>query len=740
MTESVLDKSAVLTGVDEPRQRFKRYARGRIAHFWNRQILTAIGSGYLALMTSPAVGLSAAAIALLGEAIDCANLRAQVRALDRGRAFHVASKRAGLTAALQAISISICVLFAWHLPTENSGVHFALVFLMSAALNAGLVWPYHKLSASVRLAVYSVALTGAAIHQLITWDMSLNAYLAEAIAMILMSYIVVIVLQFVIGSNHRQTRSARQILATAKALEASDKEKKISQEEARRLSLVARHANDSIIISNPLGEIAWVNEAFSKITGYDSEEAIGKRPADLLNHADSSDETTRAISLHIQQGRPIRTEILNCRKDGQKIWVETNIVPVSKGDGTIEMVVAIERDITAIKAHEAELAEAKIQAERGEKSKTEFLATMSHEIRTPMNGIIGLSELLAEHKLPDEVQKYVVTIKESAGALLSIINDILDFSKLDAGQLTIDPIEFDLRACFAGSVELLAPQAAEKGIYLDVVEEQALPLHAIGDDGRMRQIFLNVIGNAIKFTSQGGVTLTTRVSESADEFRIFVDVKDTGIGIDENRISQIFEKFQQADGQTTRKYGGTGLGLSISKQLAEHMDGGISVKSTLGEGSTFTLDLKVGKPRRASDRGKGSLPAPTEISPMSILVAEDNKTNRFLISKYLQGLPVDICFAHDGLEAVEYTKDLEPDLIFMDMSMPEMDGLEATQRIRASKQTQPHIIALTANAFASDREACFQAGMDDFLAKPVRKADLLGKLSEFSASLPTNQL
>lgn len=735
MQQSVPQINTALHRGDFPREQFERYARGRIKYFWRRQVLVGIGSVYLLLMASPSIALMAALIAVAGEVLDCGNLHLQLKALARGADFNKSSLMAIITAVIQAATISICIVFAWFADGGELSRHFATVFLMSAAVNAGLVWPYHKTSASARMIVYAVVLIGLMIHQFVTWQASIEAYLTEAISIFLMCYMVVIILQFVIGSYARQRRSTNQILATSKALEASDKQKRLSQDEARRLSLVARHANDSIVISAPDGQITWVNEAFTRITGFTAKEAIGQLPSALLNAPETSDETTQAISTHIQQGRPIRTEILNRRKDGEKIWVETNIVPIGRGDGTVEMVVAIERDITAIKAHEKELAEAKILAEHGERSKSEFLATMSHEIRTPMNGIIGLSDLLVEHDLPDEIRKYVVTIKESAGALLSIINDILDFSKLDAGQLAIDPIEFDLRACFSSAVELFVPQARDKGIYLDVIEEQQLPNLAIGDDGRVRQIFLNMIGNAIKFTSQGGVTLTTRVSETDEEFEIFIDIKDTGVGIDQNRISQIFEKFQQADGKTTRKFGGTGLGLSISKQLAEHMKGGISVVSTLGKGSTFTVELTMGKPHRLGDRGKAEKQTGSEISPMSILIAEDNKTNRFLIGKYLQDLPVDICFAHDGKEAVEYTREREPDLIFMDMSMPEMDGLEATQRIRAARCSQPYIIALTANAFASDREACFQAGMDDFLAKPVKKADLLGKLSEFSATL-----
>ena len=740
MVQPILEENASAPLSDARIVRFQRYARGRIAHFWKRQILTAIGSAYLMLMISPTIGILAGAIALIGEIVDCANLRHQSKVLDQGGDFRKASSMASFTAMLQALSISCCILIAWLLPSVGNGPHFALVFLMSAALNAGLVLPYHKQSASARLIVYGATYVAGAIQQYVTWEGGADAYISEAVSTLLMFHIVTIVLQFIVGSHAKQTRSLRQIQATSKALEASDKQKKRSQEEARRLSLVARFANDSVIISNPKGQIEWVNEAFTRITGFDAEEAVGLMPSEFLNHEETDPIVSKEIGWHVKRGKPIRAEVLNRRKDGVKVWMETNIFPVRAEDDTVEMIVAIERDITALKEHEAELAKAKVSAERGEKSKSEFLATMSHEIRTPMNGIIGLSDLLVEHDLPEEVRSYALTIKESAGALLSIINDILDFSKLDAGQLTIDPVEFDLRACFASSIELFVPQATGKGIYLDVVKDQPLPTHVIGDDGRVRQVLLNMIGNAIKFTSQGGVTVKTHLVEIDEDYLLTFEIKDTGIGIAQDRVTQVFEKFQQADGRTTRKYGGTGLGLSISKQLAEHMGGSIKVDSTLGEGSTFSINLKFGKPRRASDRQKKVKTSIEEIAPMSILIAEDNKTNRFLIGKYLQGLPLDVCFAHDGREAVEYTRDHAPDLIFMDMSMPEMDGLEATERIRELQGHRPHIIALTANAFASDREACFQAGMDDFLAKPVKKADLLGKLSEFSATMHANPL
>lgn len=720
--------------------RFQRYARGRIKHLPKRQILTVVGSGFVALHTSLFIGLMAACISIIGEVIDCVCLKRQLIALKNGQRFSLLSARASISAGIQAVCTAICILMAEALPDAGVGIYFALVFLMSAAMNAGLVLPYHKPSAYARLSVYFITFLVILLQQYFRAGGAFEVFIADALTMTMMGYIVYVILHFVVSNHEKHLRNTKQILATSQALEASDRLKRESQELARKLSLVARHANDSIVISGPTGSITWVNEAFTRITGYEASEAIGKTPAELLNDASTSLEMTANIANHIRQGKAVRADILNRRKDGRTIWVETNIVPIKTDDNQVEMIVAIERDVTAIKEHEKELAEAKIQAEQGEQAKSEFLATMSHEIRTPMNGIIGLSDLLFELPLPKEAHSYASTIRDSADALLTIINDVLDVSKLDAGQLSIDPIPFDLEACFHKSIELLAPQAVQKGIYIDVEQDKDLPKDAIGDDGRVRQIFLNVIGNAIKFTSFGGVTVRPKIETTDTGYLLVVEVIDTGIGIHSDRIDQVFDKFQQADSKTTRRFGGTGLGLSISKQLAEMMQGDISAVSTMEKGSTFTITLCLGRSVLQNTNSIQRQNLASDIAPMSVLVAEDNKTNRFLISKYLKGLPLDVHFAHDGKEAVESMQAVTPDLIFMDMSMPEMDGLEATKRISASRGIQPHIIALTANAFASDREACFAAGMDDFLAKPVKKTDLLGKLADFSATRSANQL
>ena len=315
------------------------------------------------------------------------------------------------TSVFQAFCTSICILLAELLPQGGAGVNFALVFLMSAALNAGLVWPYHKPSSLIWLALYSLTFSVIIVDQLGRSNGQLKSFMADALMILMMAYFVCIILQYIVLSDAKHQKNTGQILVTSQALEASDKLKRESEEQARKLSLAARHSNDSVIISDTYRRISWMKEAFSKITGYTRSEAIGRTPPDLLNDEATDLEASKKIAQHIQAGDPIRAEVLNKRKDGEKVWVETNIVPVKLDDGSIEMIVAIERDIAAIKAHEQELAHAKVLAEKGERAKSVFLVTMSHEIRTPMNGIIGLSDLLADLDLSEDAQVYAQPLR-----------------------------------------------------------------------------------------------------------------------------------------------------------------------------------------------------------------------------------------------------------------------------------------------------------------------------------------
>lgn len=497
--------------------------------------------------------------------------------------------------------------------------------------------------------------------------------------------------------------------------------------ELKRLSLVARYASDSIILTDPETNILWVNAAFERMTGHSADEALGRKPGDLLNSDLTDPETIDAINSHKKRGIPFKTEVLNQTKSGDQIWVETNIVPVRAPSGEVTMIVAIERDVTQEKAHKQELAEAKSVAEMADRAKSDFLANMSHEIRTPMNGIIGMADLLAEADLPDENHQCVEVIQSSSHALLKIINDILDLSRLEAGRVEILPGDFNLRNCIDNIIDLLEPGANEKDLILQCEVSADVPDMVRTDEGRLRQILVNLIGNAIKFTESGSVSVRIASSDT-DPYRVSIEVEDTGIGIADEKLAHVFDRFSQEDAATTRMFGGTGLGLTISDVLARLLGGRISVRSEQGKGSCFEVTLQTAPPLDQQHARPKRERSPDFLQGVSILMAEDNATNRLLIRRYLEGTGAELIETVNGHDAAETCLERQPDIVLMDMAMPVLDGLAATRRIRGYDINQPCILALTANAFASDLEACLDAGMDDVLTKPINKSTLLDRL------------
>lgn len=711
-----------------------RYARGRVAHFANRQIVTLVGGAVLLVMNGWQIGVLAVLVAVCGEIIDCLYLRRVPERLKQGAPVARIYALSTITATIQAVTIAFCVSLSWFGQASQFSPLFAIAFLAGAAVNGGLVMPYHRAAAVARLAVYAVSLCTLFVNDALHLRSLEIEFVMDSAGALLLAYMVYLFLQFVNRGYQRNGKNMLALTEQSHALEVANKQLRERQKEAERLSLVAKHANDSVILIDVDGRIAWVNDAFTRITGFTPDQAIGQMPGDLLNGPQTKSTTTQALQDAVAAGQPFRGEIQNVTRDGRVIWIETNQVPVLDADGNVEMMVAIERDITAAKESARELSEAKRAAEDGARAKAEFLATMSHEIRTPMNGVIGMADLMCETDLNEDQELYANTIRSSAGSLLTIINDILDLSKLDAQKLELSPVDFDMQACLGDTIRLLRPKAVEKGLELDLVIDAEMPGFVQADDGRIRQVLINLIGNAIKFTDAGRVSVRARTVSTGGACQLHVDVQDTGIGIDQDKLDHVFERFLQADAATTRRFGGTGLGLTISRMLVEAMGGKISVTSRPGEGSCFSvmIPLNAGKDRPEAASVPGHVDEQVNVlHGMQVLVAEDNKVNRLVMSKFLKDTQIELRFAHDGQQVVDMVLSDPPDLVFMDMSMPKLSGIEATEQIRAKAIRQPVIVALTANAFDSDKVACLEAGMDGFLTKPVRRPDLLTCMAKY---------
>lgn len=394
--------------------------------------------------------------------------------------------------------------------------------------------------------------------------------------------------------------------------------------------------------------------------------------------------------------------------------------------------------------YERLLAQATGAAQSGIRARSEFLAMMSHEIRTPMNGVIGMADLLLQTPLNGEQLEYAKTMRHSASHLLRIINDVLDFSKLEAGRIEIEKIPFELHDLVRDGVGLLAAEAKEKGLALAVSIAGDVPHVLIGDPARLRQLLLNLVGNALKFTQAGRVSVNveTDARRTPGAVRLVFSVADTGIGIPADSIPLLFRKFSQLDGSIARRFGGTGLGLAICKRFVDLMGGSIAVESEVGKGTTFrfSLDFPLAPPGAHDvlhdDQFVCPILAPCEHAawgPIRILLVEDNKTNQIVARKFLQNFGYAADVADNGVAAVAACSAVKYDIVFMDVMMPEMDGLAATRAIRSLPRPfcEPRIVALTANVQAQDRRRCFDAGMDDFLTKPVTRAGLAGKLCRF---------
>ncbi len=519
----------------------------------------------------------------------------------------------------------------------------------------------------------------------------------------------------------------------------SKAEEDLRQSEIRFRTL-STHAPVGIFQTDSRGVCTFVNHRWRELTGVSSSRALGHDWTRAL-HPDDRARVTAAWGRFMRGEARFREEYRFRHHGGDDRWVVGSAVPISGADGPLLGHLGILWDVTDQKAAEQELLQARDAALTSARLKSEFLANMSHEIRTPMNGVLGMLALLLESQLTPEQQESAGLAYRSAETLLALLNDILDFSKIEAGKLVMETAPFDLEQLVHDLAATFQATAVARRLELRATIDAAAPRNVVGDAVRIRQILTNLVGNALKFTPKGHVSVSVRfVGRRGPRALLSLVVEDTGIGIPSSRIDQIFAQFVQVDSSTTRRFGGTGLGLAISRQLAELMGGTLTVKSGVGAGSRFELlvALAVGEsgsvaqtpPVQAIVPAKEAAPHPQ--AGLRVLVAEDNRVNQTVVSKMLAKLGCSVDLVENGAEAVARARVDRYDLILMDCQMPGMDGFEATGEIRRHDGTARHtpIVALTANAFASDRDECLAAGMDDYLSKPINRHELARVVAE----------
>ena len=539
------------------------------------------------------------------------------------------------------------------------------------------------------------------------------------------------------------------------------------REGEERYSFLADTVPLIIWTGRPDGGLDYYNKAWFEYTGLTLAETQDWG-WDAVLHPDDLARCVDRWMHSVKTGEPYEIEYRFKRSsDGAFRWHLGRALPMRNEQGEIVQWVGTGTDIDDAKRSKealeaannelglrvlqrtSELHAAKEAAEAANRAKSEFVANMSHEIRTPMNGVIGMTGLLLDTELTPEQRDHARTIKQSGEALLTIINDILDFSKMEAGKLDIEKVDLDLADVIRGTVELMQGQANAKSVALRSTLDQDVPLRLRGDGGRLRQVLLNLIGNALKFTGDGEVRLHVSVERQTDAMvTLRFGVTDTGIGISPEAQASLFLPFTQADGSTTRRFGGTGLGLAISKQLVAKMHGHMGVESTPGEGSTFWFTVQLAKSSAAasaavavavafSESETARLDAKQRVAGQRILIADDNVVNQRVVAHQVRRLGYAADTVADGMEALEALSRIPYDFILMDCHMPELDGYETTKRIRANDNGhQPYIIAITANAMRGDKDFCIAAGMDGYVSKPVRAAELQAALEKRVLSPP----
>ncbi len=515
------------------------------------------------------------------------------------------------------------------------------------------------------------------------------------------------------------------------------------QEEALLLhSSVLDQISTPVFAINANGQIIYWNRPAEEITQWTAKEVIGKVAQNLLLYKEEVtkiNEAIEAVNLHERWDG----ELTLRRKDGSPQALLFNLSPVRNTHNAITGYVGIFMDVSERKKAEIALMEAKEAAEAATRAKSDFLATVSHEIRTPMNGVIGMTHLLRQTPLSADQADLVETIRISGERLLALLNDILDFSKIESGKMELESRAFQLKKAVQSAVELFSAEAARKKLYLKTVYSETLPEIIVGDDARLQQILINLVSNALKFTEKGGVTV--KVDGRMEDGKVWLEfaVEDTGVGVPKEKQDRLFKPFSQVDASHTRRFGGTGLGLAICTRLVQLMGGKIGIDSEYTRGARFVFSavFEIGRQQVHGPTQTFTFdPALAQKYPLQILVAEDNLINQKMIRMVLNRMGYQPVIVNNGVEAVESARRQAFDLIFMDVQMPEMDGITATLEILKTGLLKPVIVAMTANAMSSDKDECLAAGMSGFISKPIRIEQVHEALVQFGSRIPVKHL
>jgi PAS domain S-box-containing protein len=509
-------------------------------------------------------------------------------------------------------------------------------------------------------------------------------------------------------------------------------ERKLAEAENTRLAAIVNSSDDAIFSTSREGNIATWNAGAERMFGYKAEEVKG-RHFSLLIPEDRRPDLAANKAVLMRGEAPMHYEHENQRKDGTRLQVALTLSPIKDPSGAVTGVSVITRDITERKRAEEELQRAKEAAEAASRAKSEFVANMSHEIRTPMNGIIGMTDLALDTPLNAEQREYLTMVKDSGNDLLTLINDVLDFSKIEAGKLSLDPTEFNLRELMANTLKPLAVRASMKGPEIVLGVKPGVPEHLIGDGGRLRQVIVNLVENAIKFTRRGEIAVGVDIeSRQGENLLLHFSIRDTGIGIPAEKQKVIFDAFTQADSSMTREYGGTGLGLTISSRLVQMMGGKIWVQSVVGEGSTFHFTARLGQTKApvTESVSRNSY----RLRDLDVLVVDDNTTNRKILDAMLKHWlmrPEMASSGEEGLAVLERAASAGRPfpLVLLDAQMPEMDGFALAERIKQNPQLAGATIMMLASAGErGDAARCRELGIAVYLIKPIRRSELLEAL------------